>query len=372
MFEELKKKILKTSLFWSIILIIAGLGLAGWNAPDAFYAATGYVDLNTLAPNDLKGQLVDIELTENFGCYLEETSYNTKTHVTKTTDLYYIILLASDENPDNWQFMTIKVPVRYQSQMDSMTENTYNELLSDPVSFSGKLKKLDEEEYGYFKEFFTEIGMTEAEFAESTIPYYFNAFASKTSMNIMYIALFSIGAVLLIFGIFRIAKVVGGGSLKKLRKDIAASGYSESMVESDYRNAKSFDRGGTLKVGRLMTYYINGSDARAIPNSKIMWAYQNTVTHRTNGVKTGTTYNVMIYDEFTPKGHEFTVANESIAQDMLSLINTMLPWVVVGYSDELKKLYNKDRSQFLQLRYNTCEHTAAETDSGDSATCGQP
>ncbi len=253
-----------------------------------------------------------------------------------------------------------------------MTENTYNELLSDPVSFSGKLKKLDEEEYGYFKEFFTEIGMTEAEFAESTIPYYFNAFASKTSMNIMYIALFSIGAVLLIFGIFRIAKVVGGGSLKKLRKDIAASGYSESMVESDYRNAKSFDKGGTLKVGRLMTYYINGSDARAIPNSKIMWAYQNTVTHRTNGVKTGTTYNVMIYDEFTPKGHEFTVANESIAQDMLSLINTMLPWVVVGYSDELKKLYNKDRSQFLQLRYNTCEHTAAETDSGDSATCGQP
>ena len=29
MFEELKKKILKSSLLWSIILIIAGLGLAG-------------------------------------------------------------------------------------------------------------------------------------------------------------------------------------------------------------------------------------------------------------------------------------------------------------------------------------------------------
>ena len=32
MFEELKKKIMKGSLLWSIILIIAGLGLAGWNA----------------------------------------------------------------------------------------------------------------------------------------------------------------------------------------------------------------------------------------------------------------------------------------------------------------------------------------------------
>lgn len=194
-------------------------------------------------------------------------------------------------------------------------------------------------------------------------------------MNVVYIALFALGAFLLIFGIFRVAKVAGGSSLKKLRKDIAAAGYSESMIDSDYRSAKSFDKKGTLKMGRLMTYYISGSDARAIPNNKIMWAYQNTVTHRTNGVKTGTTYNVMIFDEITPKGHTFPVANESIAQDMLTLINTMLPWVVVGYSDELKKLYNKDRSQFLQLRYNTCEHTAAEPSAapaGDSPVGGQP
>ena len=53
MFEELKKKIMKGSLLWSIILIIAGLGLAGWNAVNAFYAATGYVNFTTLAPEEL-------------------------------------------------------------------------------------------------------------------------------------------------------------------------------------------------------------------------------------------------------------------------------------------------------------------------------
>lgn len=168
------------------------------------------------------------------------------------------------------------------------------------------------------------------------------------------------GVVLLIYGIARIASAASGSALKKLHKDIADAGYTEASIESDYRNAKSFDKKGTLKIGKLMTYYTNGSIPRAIPNSKMMWAYQNTVTHRTNGVKTGTTYNVMIYDEITPKGHTFAVANEAVAHDMLDHLYATLPWIVIGYSDELKKLYNKDRAQFLQLRYNTCEHTAVD------------
>lgn len=374
MFEELKKKILKSSLLWSIILIIAGVGLAGWIAMDAFYAATGYVDFASLGPDQFKSQLVDANIKESFGCYLEAYERNTKTNQTRTTDLYYIIL-TGDENSTDWRYMSVKVPPSYESKLEDITENTYNGQLSDPLLLSGKIKKLDAEELSYFKDFFRDEGFTDEEIDEATLPYYIDVFNSKASMSGMYIILFVLGAILLIFGIFRIAKVAGGSSLKKLRKDIAAAGYSESMVDSDYRNAKSFDKKGTLKMGRLMTYYISGSDARAIPNSKMMWAYQNTVTHRTNGVKTGTTYNVMIFDEITPKGHTFAVANESIAQDMLTLINTTLPWVVVGYSDELKKLYNKDRSQFLQLRYNTCEHTAVEPSAAsgeDSPVGGQP
>ena len=355
MFEELKKKILKSSLLWSIILIIAGLGLAGWNAMDAFYAATGYVSFTQLTPDQIKSQLVDIDVTEAYGCFLIEGEENTKTHQQKITHLYYIIP-TGDIYATDYRYMSIRVPASYESKMDAISDNTGNGIISDPLRLSGKIKKLSSEDYSYFESYFKEAGFSDEEIAQATIPYNIDVFASKASMSGVYIVLFGAGVALLIFGIFRIAKVAGGSSLKKLRKDIAATGYSESMIDSDYHSAKSFDKKGMLKIGRLMTYYISGSDARAIPNNKIMWAYQNTVTHRTNGVKTGTTYNVMIFDEITPKGHSFSVANESIAQDMLALINTMLPWVVVGYSDELKKLYNKDRSQFLQLRYNSCEH----------------
>lgn len=370
MFAELKSRILKSTLFGYIVLIVVGLGLAGWNALDAYYAVAGYQDFTQLAPDEIKNQLVKVDLTDNFSYYLEQFKQNTKTGAKTTTHRYYVIW-TGDENATDWRYMTIKVPVSYNSRMDKMSENTYNEIASDPITFYGKLKKLDSEELYYFKDYCKDSGMTDADIEEMTLPYYIEVFSSPVSMNSIYILLFAVGVALLIWGIFLLAKVAGGSSLKKLHRDIADAGYTEAAVESDFRAAQSYDKKGTLRVGRLMTYYIQGPNARAIPNAKMMWAYQTTVTHRTNGVKTGTTYNVMIYDEITPKGHTFAVANESIAKDMLTQINVTLPWVVVGYSDELKKLYNKDRSQFLQLRYNTCEHTAVEP-SLDQPVSGDP
>lgn len=360
MFEELKKRTLKGTLVWSIILILAGLGLAGWNAMDAFYAVTGCVDFKSLESDEIKNQLVKFEMTENAGYFLEQYSENTKTHSRTRTHLYYVIYTGTED-----RLMAVKVPARYMKELDTMAEDYYNGIETTPFTMYGKIKKMDSEELYYFKDYFGS-DVTEEQLAAATLPYYIDYMVQ--GFTYVYLVLFVAGVALLIYGIYRIASAASGSALKKLHKDIADAGYTEASIESDYRNAKSFDKKGTLKVGKLMTYYTAGSIPRAIPNSKMMWAYQNTVTHRTNGVKTGTTYNVMIYDEITPKGHTFAVANEAVAQDMLNYLYATLPWIVVGYSDELKKLYNKDRAQFLQLRYNTCEHTAVEP--GENTSSG--
>ena len=366
MFEELKKKALKSTLAWSIILIIGGVVLAGWNAMDAFYSVQGGVDFSTLGYEELGSQIVNVDLEYNFGCYLKAYSENTKTHATTTTDYYYIILTRDGEAMDD-RFLSIKVPARYGSELDAMAMATAEGRETTPMTFYGKIKKLDSEEMYYFKDFFKDVDWTDEDIEAETLPYYIDYIWQPATM--IYVVLFVAGIVLLIYGIIRIASAASGGSLKKLHKDIA--GFTESSVESDFRNAKFFDKKGTLRVGKLMTYYMSGSVPRAIPNNKMMWAYQNTVTHRTNGVKTGTTYNVMVYGETAPKGLTFSVANEAVSQDMLNYFNATLPWVVVGYSDELKKLYNKDRAQFLQLRYNSCEHTAVDPDQAGSAADGQ-
>ena len=55
-----------------------------------------------------------------------------------------------------------------------------------------------------------------------------------------------------------------------------------------------------------------------------------------------------------------SVPDETTAQDILQNIDRRYPWVVVGYTEDLKKMFFKDHSQFLQLRYNTVEHTTVE------------
>lgn len=365
MFEELRKKAIKSSLFLCILLIGGGLVLTVWHAMNVYYVFAGYADFSELRPEQIRSQLVEVDVKANYDYFMSEYEYNSKTKQSRTTHYYYVIY-TGDENDMDYRYMSIKVPAQYQRRMDEMKENTFQQMLSDPIHFRGKIRKLDSEEYGYFQEYFQEQGWSAQEIEEGTLPYYIDAYDGSNSMDGAYVILFGVGVGLLIWGIVRLVKVLTGSCLNDMRKTIEASGYTESQIETDYRNAAAFGKKDMIRVGRLMTYYINGATARAVPNNKIMWAYLNTITHRRNGITTGTTYNVMIFDELMPKGRTFTVPNETVAQDVLSKFNDMFPWVVVGYTEDLKKMFNKDRAQFLQMRYNTCEHVPVEPGFGQN------
>lgn len=358
MFETLRKSSFKSSLILSVILLIGGGALALFNAGNAFFAATGYVDFTTLAPGEIKNQLVEVELWENFGCFMESGSKNTSTNKVTISDYYYIIYTGAMDDPDTeYKYMAIKVPASYGSKMDTMAESTYNGLLSNPLSFSGKIRRLDDKENQYYKDFWREAGFTSSDIEEMTLPYYIDAHASKLGQNILYLLLFLGGAALAVWGVVRIVKGSKGGYLKALRHDIELSGYSESYAESDFNTATSYAKKGQVRIGRLFTFFdVNNTQPRAIPNKKIMWAYQSTTTHRTNGIKTGTTYSVVIFADGYKDAFNIGVDNESIAQEMLQRFHLSCPWVIVGYSDDLNALFRKNRTQFLDLRYNTVEH----------------
>lgn len=358
MFEELKKKALKSSLFLTVLLFIIGAVMVGLMATNMFYIVTGYVDFTQLEPDEIKNQLVEYDMEYNFGCCIEEYEYNESTHRSTTTALYYIIWTGDDEVTD-FRYMAVKVPADYETKMEKMADNSYNYVASSPISIKGKITKFADEEYEYFLEFFEEAGWTESDIEEGTLPYYINVYENPSSANAGFIFLFSLGMILLVWAIIRIIKVCNGGYLKKLKKDIEKAGLNEASVESDYARATLVHEKCSIRVGRLMTYFMVGSDARAIPNDKIAWAYMNTITHRTNGIKTGTTYNVQIETEGAGS-FSIGVDKEDMALDVLKKFNAMFPWVVVGYSDELKTLYRKNRAEFLNLRYNTCEHVAVE------------
>lgn len=357
MFEELKKKALKSSMVLSVVLFVIGAVMVGLMATNMLYVVTGYTDFTQLDPDEIKNQLVEFDMEYNLGCCMEEYEYNETTKRSTTTYLYYIIC-TGDLEAEDYRYMLIKVPASYESKMEKMADNFYEGYLSDPISVKGKITKLNDEEYEYFADFFEEFDWSETDIAEGTLPYCINVYENPTSSNAGFIFLFSLGMLFLVWAIVRIVKACNGGYLKKLKKDIANAGLSEAAVESDYTRAYVVNKKCTIRVGRLMTYFMMGSDARAIPNDKLIWTYMNTVTHRTNGIKTGTTYNV----QFESEGSSYAIGvdKQDTAVAVLQKISETLPWVVVGYSDELKALYRKNRAEFLNLRYNTCEHVAVE------------
>ena len=365
MFEELRKKAVKAVTAGSIVMFIIGVGLIIFMGKYAFYGIVGYRVFEQLEPDEIKGKLVDVTLYNNFDYFYYEGTEYTDTG-RKTINYYYYVILTGNEASEDVRFMTIKVPASYHSKMDKMCENTFNGLLSEPLYFSGSVRKLTGNRYDAYREYLDylitgiEGGLTDEEFNEIAIPYYIQVEASRTSMTIMGIIVTLGGLFLIIFGIVRIIKANNGAQLKKFRATIAAAGYTENMVESDFNSAQSFTKKGTIKVGRLFIYNTSSSTPVAIPNSKMLWAYQITTTHRTNGIKTGTTYSLNIFVDGYKNNFNISVPNEATAIAILDKIANTLPWVVVGFTDQISNLFHKNRAQFLALRYNTMEHTVVE------------
>lgn len=364
MFESLRKKAFKKSLVSSVIMIIIGAGLMIFMGKHAFYAIFGYATFEDLKPDQIHNQLVNLSITQSFDAFMYEEEVNSDTGRRISITSYYYAFYSGGENSSmDYVIMAVKVPSDYHSTMEQIVEYNYeeNDFYPNPLHLSGEIKKMDKEEQQYFREYLQEyLRLTDAEINEYSIPYYVNVFKNKTSENIMSVLICAAGIALLAVGIIRIVRSASGSSMKKLMNDFAAIGCPEASAESDYNSAVSYVKNGDTKIGRLFTYYMSGSNPRAIPNTKLIWAYQITTTHRTNGIKTGTTYSVLLYVDDSRNSVTLPMPNEAVTQDFLRKINDTFPWVVVGYSDELKKMFNKERSQFMSLRYNTVEHVAVE------------
>lgn len=351
MFDKLRKRSIVKSLFFVLFFAALGIGLMWLEFSNLRSLLHGHVQFESLAPEEINEHLiVDASLYANFGGFLEEYEENTETHVTRTTDLYYVIW-TGDEDDEDFRYMAIKVPVEDENVMEKMAEDTYYYGYSDVVEFSGAINKMDDEEYGYFKEYFMESGFTEEEFEQWTLPYYIQDGALIGGAAITVYVFFGIGVALLVMAIWSLISALTGKKLKALRKELEASGISEGEVEYDYEAARSFEKKDDIKIGRKLTYYIGGSKPHAILNRKIVWAYERTITHRRNGIKTGTTYEVVV-GTFEKKTIHISVSKEAVALEILQYINENMPWVIIGYSDELNKMYNKNFQDFLELRYN--------------------
>ena len=352
MLAELKKKSIMRAIPLVLLFVIAGGVLFAAEFSNIRSLLRGHVKFETLLPDEINGDLIVVaSINANFGAYMEEYSMNTKTNVTRTTDIYYVIWTGDDDSED-YKYMGIKVPASYGGQMDRMAEATYNYEMSDTIHFTGAVNKMSSEEYQYFREYFQESDWTDEEIDEYTLPYYISVGALTGGAATSAYVIFGIGIALIVFGVIILLYALSGGDVKAFQKEAATLGMSEMELEAEYAGARVMIQKDNLRIGRRLIFYMTGRRTRVIVNDKIVWAYQQSTTHRTNGIKTGTTYEILVYLLTEKKARRINMPGEEKAGEVLQYMYDNIPTAVVGYTDELLSLFNKDYQGFLNLRYH--------------------
>ena len=108
---------------------------------------------------------------------------------------------------------------------------------------------------------------------------------------------------------------------------------------------------GSEKVGKLQltpkwAIASTATTFDAIFLKDAVWMYKMVTQHRTNGIPTGKSFKVLIYDKH---GHLMEVpTNKNAVDTMLGEIYQRAPWIITGFSDELQNMW-KDHQGRMQM-----------------------
>ena len=133
MINELTKRSKKKALPLSVLLIVLGIIFA---AAFGFQliANTNTVIFDQLTPYEISDQRVEVNLTASFGCFLEQYTENSTTKK-QTTDYLYYVIYTGDDFATDFRYMAIRVPVKFEAQMEKLTEETYSEDAAEALHF---------------------------------------------------------------------------------------------------------------------------------------------------------------------------------------------------------------------------------------------
>lgn len=351
MLEELKKKSIIKSLPKVIVCLLCGIVLIGLGFPDMKMLMRGNVAFETLLPTEINDELiVDASIDINFGCYMEEYQEDIKWNFTYTTALYYIIPTGDKED---CRYMGIRVPASDENAMNAMAEAEYHSEYSEPLHYTGIIKKMSSENYRYFKEYFYKAGWTDAEIEQYTVPYFINVGAFTDEVIVKAYVFTALGIILVIVAFYLFIRAVSGRTLKTFKKELADSGFGELSVNSEYKDVVFFNKGDT-RISEKFTFFMTGSIPHMVANEKIVWAYQKRTIHYIKYFEACSTYEVIIIT-YEKKTFRVSVIDEQAAQNILRYIGQVMPWVVVGCNNDLRRLYKQDYQKFLKLRFYRAE-----------------
>jgi hypothetical protein len=317
----------------------------------------GPKDLYALDVKDLPKTYVTGDINAilgNFAEYYEENEDGTE----NVTNNYYIIPVGESE------YIGLEVSKSDFGIADQILEETMNYIdgtqdeLTTALNVTGTVNPMESEVLQYYQDWFKSSGYSEEEIKNLALPYMLQInYVGSVDTGTAY-AFLALAAVCIILILVLIINLLTGSHLSKIRKYLKQNESSMSMekIEADYENASD---AGPVKIGSLFTYYFQGNKAWIIRNEDIIWAYEQEVTHKTNGIKVGVSKNLLIYTR-DKKKHTIRLKKKDDVSPILSQLSQN-EHIITGYSDKLLKCFEKDFDAFLNLSYSS-ETASTEQD----------
>ncbi|BCJ93494.1 hypothetical protein acsn021_10630 [Anaerocolumna cellulosilytica] len=365
MLNELKKLSNKRAIVRIGLVAAALIMVLIFFTGDFVKSIQGPKDLYSINAKDIPGAYVTGEITAMIDPFAEYYTYDSD-GTKNSTEQYYIIPVGEEE------YAAIEIKPEDFDIADRIYYDTYDYLygnideLTVSMKITGTFQEMDPEMVQYFEETIAAsdyfYDFSEEEIDKLIYPYVLKKDMIGSNDTIPLYLIMALTVVLFLYIIIVLIKIITGAYLNSIRKYISnnESSTSQERIEADFENAVKVE---STRIGETWTYYFDGLKPMIINNSDIIWAYQEIVTHRRNGIKVGTTKSVILYNRNKNKITLAMKKTDSI-ELILETYARQHSHIVMGYSENLKATLKKDFEGFLRLAYQ--QNASQQTE--DSST----
>lgn len=149
-----------------------------------------------------------------------------------------------------------------------------------------------------------------------------------------------VGAVIICAAAFLVIGSLSGGFQKALRQ-YCRQGDNRARVEQFYRNT------APVHGVRVNEDYVLAAGVRTnfLLADNLLWAYTNVMEASVRGTKRLVTVRFMPKDG---KAENYLVKDEVQATEILAYVEKILPWVFVGNSERMQRMYQSDRQSMIR------------------------
>ena len=335
--KKLRTRSLKKSLPLVIVLLVGAIVLLSLS--EFWLLFQKPANLFDVPRGQLYGKYVTVEIPFIYGSYAYTEEYKNDRATGNITSQEYII----DANKND--FCGLRLPKGLVAKGDALLQecgdylNYETDEITATFTVRGIMKAMPSDSLDYYYE---TIGFRDmsADQQDLFLPLYLDAWDGIPA-NTVICSIF--GLALLAGALALLCRALLGGSQKQLlqKAQELAPGNPEYVLahaEQLYELAPSV---GGLRMNASLLLIEQGWKQYLYSTRDLVWAYQNTVRQRVYGISAGASHNLVL--KMADGSARSLPMKESQVREQLQKIGALAPDCVLGYSQELETMYQKNR-----------------------------